>query len=283
MDVKSLISPILFQTIYFLWFIVVQSLSCVWLSAIPWTAACQASLSFTIYFSEFAQTYVHWVGDGLQSSRPLSSPSLPAFLQSFPTSEPFPLTWLFTLGGQSIGTSASALVLPMNIQGWFPLGLTGLISLQSHPYMTTEKTVALTLWTFIGKVMSLWYNMLASFVLYSLPRSNRLLSSWLHSTSAMILEPKKIKSITVYIFLHLFAMNWWDWMPWSYFLNVEFCQLFHSALSSSSRGSLVSLCFPPLERCYLHIWGYWYFSLQSWFQLILHPTWHFAWCTLHMS
>ena len=59
--------------------------------------------------------------------------------QSFPTSEPFPLTWLFTLGGQSIGTSASALVLPMNIQGWFPLELTGLISLQSHPYMTTGK------------------------------------------------------------------------------------------------------------------------------------------------
>ena len=91
------------------------------------------------YFPEFAQTYVHWVGDGLQSSRPLSSPSLPAFLQSFPTSEPFPLTWLITLGGQSIGTSASALVLPMNVQGWFPLGLTGLISLQSHPYMTTGK------------------------------------------------------------------------------------------------------------------------------------------------
>ena len=83
-------------------------------------------------------------------------------LQSFPASGSFPVSWLFTSGSQSIGTSASALVLPMNIQGWFPLGLTGLISLQSHPYMTTEKTVALTLWTFIGKVMSLWANLCGS-------------------------------------------------------------------------------------------------------------------------
>ena len=67
----------------------------------------------------------------------------------------------------------------------------------SHSYMTTEKTIALTRWTFVGKVMSLLFNMLSRFVLVFLPRSKRLLISWLQSPSAMILEPKKIKSDTV--------------------------------------------------------------------------------------
>ena len=100
-------------------------------------------------------------------------------LQSFPASGSFQMSQLFTLGGQSIGVSASASVLSMNIQDWSPLGLSGLISLQSksvlqhhsskpsifcfsHPYMTTGKTIALTSWNFVGKVMSLLFNMLSS-------------------------------------------------------------------------------------------------------------------------
>ena len=108
-------------------------------------------------------------------------------LQSFPASGSLPISQLFASGGQSIGVSASASVLPMNIQGWFPLGLTGLTSLLSkgllrvfsrttvqrlsilgcsaffmvqllHPYMTTRKTIALTTWTFVSKVMSLLFN-----------------------------------------------------------------------------------------------------------------------------
>ena len=67
----------------------------------------------------------------------------------------------------------------------------------SHPYMTTGKTIALTRRTFVGKVMSLLFNMLSSLVITFLPRSKRLLSSWLQSPSAVILEPKKIKSDTV--------------------------------------------------------------------------------------
>ena len=67
----------------------------------------------------------------------------------------------------------------------------------SHPYMTTGKTIALTRWTFVGKVMSLLFNMLSRFVIAFLPRSKRLLISWLQSPSAVILEPKKIKSVTV--------------------------------------------------------------------------------------
>ena len=115
----------------------------------------------------------------------------------------------------------------MNIQDWFSLGLTGLISLQSkglsrvfshhsskasilqcstffivqlsHPYMTTGKTIILTIRMFVSKVMSLLFNMLSRMVIAFLPRSKRLLISWLQSPSAVILEPKKIKSLTVSI------------------------------------------------------------------------------------
>ena len=155
---------------------------------------------------EFAQTHVHWIGDAIQPSHPLSSPSPPAFnlsehqglFQRGSSSNE-------ASGGQSIGVSASALVLPMNIQDWFPLGLTGWVSLQSkgssrvfssttfqkhqffstqlsllsQPYMTTRKTIALTLQTFVSKVMSPLFNMLFRFVIAFLPRSKHLLISWL--------------------------------------------------------------------------------------------------------
>ena len=117
------------------------------------------------------------------------------------------MSQLFTWGGQSIGVSASASVLPMNTQDWSPLGWTGWISLQSkglsrvvqlsHTYMTTGKTIALTRWTFVGKVMSLLLNMLPRLAITFLPRSKRLLISWLQSPSAVILEPPKIRSDTV--------------------------------------------------------------------------------------
>ena len=77
----------------------------------------------------------------------------------------------------------------------------------SHPYMTTGKTIALTRWTFVGKVMSLLFNMLSRFIIAFLLRSKRLLISWLQSPYAVILELKKIKSATVSVFPHLFAMN----------------------------------------------------------------------------
>ena len=69
----------------------------------------------------------------------------------------------------------------------------------SYPYMTTGKTIALTIWTFVCKIMSLLFNMLVGFVITFLPRSKHLLISWLQSPSAVILEPKKIKSVTVSI------------------------------------------------------------------------------------
>ena len=81
----------------------------------------------------------------------------------------------------------------------------------SHPYMTTGKTIALTRWTFVGKVMSLLFNMLSSLVIAFLLRSKRLLISWLQSPSAVILEPSKIKSVTVSIVSPPFPLH----LPWS--------------------------------------------------------------------
>ena len=169
--------------------------------------------------------------------------------QSFPASGSFPMNWLFASGGQSIGASASASVLPKNIQGSFPSGLTGLISLLSkelsrvffrttvwkhrffgaqpslwsNSYIHTwllEKNIALTRQTFVRKVMSLLFNTLSRFVVDFLPRSKCLLISWPQSPSALILEPKKIVSHC----FHCFPI----YLPWNHgtshnlqFLNVE--------------------------------------------------------------
>ena len=164
-------------------------------------------------------------------------------LQSFPASGSFPISQFLTSGDKSIGASGSASVLPMNIQpisfrtDWLNLlavqgTLESLLQHHSskasilqcsafftvqllHPYMTTEKTIALTRQNFVGKVMSLLFNMLSRLVIAFLLRGKHLLISWLQSPSAVILEPKNIKSVTVSIVSHLFAMKWWDQMPWS--------------------------------------------------------------------
>ena len=105
----------------------------------------------------------------------------------------------------------------------------------SHPYMTTEKIIALTRRTFVGKVMSLLFNMLSRLVITFLPRSKCLLISLLQSPSAEILCQSLFP-----LFPHLSAMKWWDQMPWSMFSQCwALSQLFHSPLSLSSGGSLV--------------------------------------------
>ena len=85
----------------------------------------------------------------------------------------------------------------------------------SHPYMTAGKTIALTRQTFVGKVMSLLFNMLSRLVITFLPWSKHLLISWLQSPSAVILEPPKHSLSLLPLFPHLPAMKWWDQMPWS--------------------------------------------------------------------
>ena len=118
----------------------------------------------------------------------------------------------------------------------------------SHPYMTTGKTIALTRWTFIDKVMSLLLNIQSRFVITFHPRSKCLLISWLHSPSAVILEPKKIVCHCFHCFPIYFPWSdgtrWHD--PWSLFFECwVLSQLFHSPLSLLSRASLVLLHFLP--------------------------------------
>ena len=116
----------------------------------------------------------------------------------------------------------------------------------SHPYMTTGKTISLTRQTFVGKVMDLLFNMLSRLVITFLPRSKRLLISWLQSPSVGIVEPIKIKSATVSILspsichevMGLDAMILVFWM-------LSFKPTLHSPLPHSPRGSLFLLCFLP--------------------------------------
>ena len=173
---------------------------------------------------------------------------------------------------KSIGVSASTSVLPMNIQDWFPLGWTGWISLQSKGLsrvfsnttvksinslalsflysptltsMTTGKIIALTKWTFVGKIMSPLFNMLSMLVIAFVSRSKRLLISGLQSPSSVILEPPKIKSVTLSIILTSICHEVMGLYDIIFSKCWVLSQLFHSPLSLSSRGSLVILCFLP--------------------------------------
>ena len=236
--------------------------------------------------------------------------------KSFPTLGSFPISQLFASGGQSTGASApansfipTAPFIPTNIQDWFPLRLTSLISLLSEnsqesspapqvecinclwstffmvqfslPYMTTGKAIAFAIWTFVGKVMSLLFNMLCRLIIAFLPKSKYLLISWLQSWSSVILEHREINSETVSIFppVYLPRNDGKGCHDLSFFVCWVLSQLFHSLLSPSSRGSLVPLCFLPLRWC--HIWGYWYFSwgiLDSSLYFIQHGILHDLFC-----
>ena len=109
----------------------------------------------------------------------------------------------------------------------------------SHPYVTTGKTIVLTRQNFVGKVMSLLLNMLSRLVITFLPRSKRLLILWLQSPSAVILEPPKIKSLTVSIVSPICHEVMGPNAMIFDFLILSFSQRFHSPISLSSRGSLV--------------------------------------------
>ena len=169
-------------------------------------------------------------------------------LQSFLALGSFPMSWLFASGGQSIGVSTSASVLPVNIQDWFPLGLTGWISLQSkglsrvfsnttvqkHQFFGTQlslqsnshiytwllgKTIALTGQTFVGKVMSLLFKMLSRVVINFLPRSKCLLISLVQSPSAVMLD--RVQKIIYF------------WVLWScmyHFSNMQIILIDHTRI-----------------------------------------------------
>ena len=189
---------------------------------------------------EFTQNHVHQISDTIQPSHPLSYPS-PSALN--PSQHQGLFQWVnishevakvleFQLQDQSLQWTPRTDLLqdglvgspcsPRDSQESSPTSKASIFqhlaffTVQlSHPYIATGKTIALTRRTFVGKVMSLLFNMLSRWVITFLPRSKHFLISWLWSPSAVTLEPKKIKSDTVSTSPHLFPMKWWGQMSWS--------------------------------------------------------------------
>ena len=201
----------------------VQSLSCVQLFATPWTAAHQTSLSITNCWSLPTPMSIESVmpSNHLILSRPLLLlpsifPSIRVFSNDSAYCIRWPKYWSFSFNISLSNEHPGLFSFRMDwldllaVQGTLKcllqehsskasvLRCSAFFIVQlSHPYKTTGKIIALTRWTFVGKVMSLLFNMLSWLVITFLPRSKRLLISWLQSPSAVILEPPKIKSVTV--------------------------------------------------------------------------------------
>ena len=234
-------------------------------------------------------------------------------LQSFPASGSFPMSQFFSLCGQSIGVSASASVLPMNIQGWFPLGLNSLISLLSkelsrvfsitivekHQFFGAQSSLwfnshirawllenhsFLTIWTFVSKVMSLLLNMLSRFVIASLPWNKHLLISWLQSPSAVVLEPKKIKSVTAITFSPSICHE----VMWLDAMILGFWMLSFKPAFSLSSFTLINRLFSSSLLSSIRVVSSAYLRLLIFLPAILIPACAssspaFAWCTLHIG
>ena len=221
----------------------IQSLSRVWLFATLWTAAHQTSLSITNSQSLLKLMSIKSVmpSNRLILCHPLLL--LPSIFSSIRVSSNesvlcirWPKYWSFSFSISPSNEYSGLISFRMDwldflaVQGTLKrhfqphssktsiLPCSAFIIVQLlHPYMTTGKTIALTRRSFVGKVMSLLFNMLSRLDITFLPRSKCLLISWLQSPSAVILEahpPKKSLSLFP-LYPHLFAMKWWDQMPWS--------------------------------------------------------------------
>ena len=197
----------------------VQSLSCVWFFATPWTAAHQASLSITnsrglpkLMSIESVMPSNHLILCCPLVLWPSIFPSIRVFSNESALRIRWPKYWSFSCNISPSNEHQGLISFRMDwldllaVQGILQhhsskasilLHSAFFIVQHSHPYMTTGKTIALTTRDFVGKVMSLLFNMLSSLVVTFLPRSKRLLISWLQLPSAVILEPPKIKSATV--------------------------------------------------------------------------------------
>jgi len=223
----------------------VQSLCHVWLAATPWTAAHQASLSITNSWSLLKLVSIESVmpSNHLIFCRPLLPPSIFPSIRVFSNESVLRIRWRkywsFSFSISPSNEYSGLISFRMNwldllaVQGTLKnllqhhsskasiLWHSAFFIVQlSHPYMATGKTIVLTRWTFIGK-MSLLFNMLSRFVITFLPRSKCLLTSWMQSPSAVILQPKKI----VCHCFHCFPI----YLPWTdgarchdlSFVNVE--------------------------------------------------------------
>ena len=148
----------------------------------------------------------------------------------------------------------------------------------SHPYMTTEKTKALTRWIFVGKVMSLYFNVLSRFVITFLPRSNLLFNFMAAITIDSNVGSQENKVCHSF---HCFPI----YFPWSdaMILVFECWDLSHLNLTLLFQFHQVALYFLFAFWCHLHICSHWYFPWQSWSHLALHPIQNFTWCILQRS
>jgi len=228
------------------------------------------------HLPEFAQVHlqVHWWCHPAISS----SDALFSFCpQSFPASETFPMSQLFPSDDQNTRASASA----SQFEGINFLPSAFFTVWLSKLYLNTGKTIALTIRTFVSRVMSLLFKTLSKFVIAFLPRSNYLLISWLQSPQ-WFWSPKK----EICHYFHLFPF----YLPWH---NGAGCHdlsflifSFELALSLSSltliKRLFSSSSFLPWEWYHLRIWGC-CFPHLSWFQHLTHPARHFSWCAQHIG
>ena len=217
---------------------------------------------------EFTQTHVHWISDVIEPPHPLLSPSPPALYlsqhQGFSNESVlrirWPKYWSFSFSISASSDYSGMISFRIDwldllaVQGALKsllqhhsskvsiLWHSALFMVQlSHPYMITGKTIALTTWTFVSKVMTLLFNMLSGFVITFFPGSKHLLISWLQSLSTVILEPKNIKPVSASTFSP--SINIWHELMGldamiSGFLMLNFKPAFHSPLSPSRKGSL---------------------------------------------
>ena len=248
-----------------------QSLNFVQLFVTPWTAT-MPGFPVLHHLPELAQTHIHWVSNAIQHLvlchpllfLPSIFPNIRFFSNESALCNRWPKYWSFSFS-ISPPNELSGLISfkidwfdVLKVQGtlksllqhhvWKASVLqhsTFMVQI-SHPYVTTGKTIVLTKQTFVGKVMSLLFNMLSKLVIAFIPRSKCLFISWLQSLSAVVLEPKKLKSITLSIVspsicnevIGLDAMTLVFW-------RLSFKPVFHSPFSLLSRDSLVPLCFLP--------------------------------------
>ena len=310
---RNLMSSSCLNTLYIIWtllqFSSVQSLSHVRLFATPWITAHQASLSITNSQSPLKLMSIESV---MPSSHPILCrpllllppilPSIRVFSNESTLHMRWPKYWSFSL---NISPSNKHLGLISFRMDWLDLlevqgTLNSLLQnhsskasvLQcsaffiiqlSHPYMTTGKTIALTRWTFVGKVMSLLLNMLSRLVIF-LPRSKHLFISWLQSPSAVILEPPKIKSDTVstvapYISHEVMGPD---------AMVLVFSMLNFKPTFSLSSFTFIKRLFSSSSLSAIRVVSSAYLRLLIFLPAILipacvPPAQHFSWCTLHMS
>ena len=260
-----------------------------------WTAACQASLSITISLSLLKLMSIESV---MPSKHLILCCPLLLLPSIFPNIRVFLVSQLFTSGSQNIGASASASVLPMNIQGWFPFGLTGSISLLSKGLSGVFSNTTVPKCQFfdtqpygptLTSIHDYWKNhsfddMDDRFDIAVIPRSKHLLISWLQSLSTVIFEPRKMKSDTV----STFSLSISHEVIGPDAMILVFWMLSFKPAFSLSSFTFIKSIFSFSSLSAIKLVSSTYLRSLIVLQAILtsawiHLDWHLAWCTLHIS